>query len=87
MSQEAKIQFYDLAEWRKHKQRDQSDQPRTDRMLDVHEVADRIGSSKSTIYRMIERGEFPKGKHFGKRNRRWSESTIDTWQKEQKENM
>ena len=79
MKNTAKIQFFEPEEWKQRLRHKRTDIPQINRMLTVHEVADKISLSKSTIYRMIDKEQFPKGKLFGVRNRRWSETEIDTW--------
>ena len=45
-------------------------------LLRLEAVLERTGVSKPTIYRMIERGEFPKPAKIG-RTSLWPESTVD----------
>ena len=49
------------------------------RLLTVNEVAALISVSRSTIYRWIGEGRFPKGKKIGPNSTRWMEGDIDEW--------
>lgn len=40
------------------------------------QVLDRIGISRSQVYELIKRGQFPKGIKLGVRARGWSEADI-----------
>ncbi len=51
-----------------------------DRMLDVKQVAGLVNLSYPTIYRMMQRGEFPKPLQVSPRNVRWLETEITEWQ-------
>ena len=51
----------------------------TERMLNLFEVCDMAGVSKSTIYRMVEAGTFPAPVHVGPRASRWRQSAINQW--------
>lgn len=50
-----------------------------DRMLRIDAVLDRTGLSRSTLYRKIERGEFPKQIKLSTRCAGWRESAINAW--------
>ncbi|WP_272010577.1 helix-turn-helix transcriptional regulator [Roseovarius sp. ZX-A-9] len=51
----------------------------TDRILRCREVQEIIGLSRSTIYRMINRGDFPPPQKLGLRAIGWRESSIKEW--------
>lgn len=51
----------------------------TDKILRCKEVQQAIGLSRSTIYRMIERGDFPRPQKLGLRAIGWRESAISEW--------
>ncbi|WP_103763177.1 helix-turn-helix transcriptional regulator [Roseovarius confluentis] len=51
----------------------------TDKILRCREVQQAIGLSRSTIYRMIERGDFPRPQKLGLRAIGWRQSAIDGW--------
>ena len=51
-----------------------------DRMLDAKQVAGLVNLSYSTIYRAMQRGEFPRPLQVSPRNVRWLESEIEEWQ-------
>ncbi|MGQ5245456.1 helix-turn-helix transcriptional regulator [Xanthomonas arboricola] len=48
------------------------------RLLRLRDVLDKVGLSKSTVYAMIRRKEFPKPVHLGCMAT-WVESEIDAW--------
>ena len=50
-----------------------------DRLLTIKQIEDQIGISRSTIYRRMQEGRFPKPKRIGPRATRWSESEIKVW--------
>ena len=43
------------------------------------EVRDRTGLSRSTVYRLIEEGSFPRQVKLGARSAGWIESEVDAW--------
>ncbi|RUO71648.1 helix-turn-helix transcriptional regulator [Idiomarina ramblicola] len=49
------------------------------RVIRLNEVKDKIGLSRSTIYRRIANGEFPKPILLGGRASGWIEDEIDEW--------
>jgi prophage regulatory protein len=59
-------------------QEPQMTQP-NDRMLRIKTVLDRTGLSRSTLYRKIDRGEFPKQVKLSERCAGWRESAIEAW--------
>ncbi len=50
-----------------------------DRILRCHDVLETTGLSRSTIYRMMERDEFPKPTKLGVRAIGWRESAVAGW--------
>ena len=50
-----------------------------DRLLTIKQIAAQTGISRSTIYRRIQEGEFPKPVRIGPRATRWPESEIKIW--------
>jgi prophage regulatory protein len=79
MERARKMMVFNLETFRKKIRREKSEIPPTDRALTIREVGDKIGASRSTIYRWIREGNFPNGKRFGKCSIRWLESTVDAW--------
>lgn len=49
------------------------------RVIRLNEVKDKVGLSRSTIYRRISNGEFPKPILLGGRASGWIEDEIDEW--------
>jgi prophage regulatory protein len=49
------------------------------RILRIKEVIVFIGLSRSTIYDMVERGDFPKPIKLGARAIGWREFAVDEW--------
>jgi len=54
--------------------------PPASQLLRLPEVSKLIGLSRSSVYLMIARGEFPSGIRVGARARRWRLSDISAWQ-------
>ena len=50
-----------------------------DRMLRREEVEERVGISRSAIYRLMRAGEFPAPQRVGLRAVRWRESDLEAW--------
>ena len=50
-----------------------------ERLLRIKEVLVRTGYSKSSIYKLITEGGFPKQIKIGVRAAAWPESVIDAW--------
>ncbi|NOR30801.1 MAG: AlpA family phage regulatory protein [Sulfitobacter sp.] len=50
-----------------------------DRILRCQDVLEITGLSRSTIYRMMERSEFPKPTRIGMRAIGWRESIVGSW--------
>jgi prophage regulatory protein len=53
----------------------QASKPR--RFLTQHQVIDRVGLSRTTIYRMVSGGKFPRSHKVGDYAIRWLESDIE----------
>jgi len=49
------------------------------KILRRHDVQDRTGLSRSTIYAMMTTGAFPRPMRLGLRAVGWAESEIDAW--------
>lgn len=49
------------------------------KLLRIKQVIDMTTLSRSTIYRLIDKGEFPKGKNLSSRTVVWSESELILW--------
>ena len=54
-----------------------SDTP--DRILRINAVLDRTGLSRSTMYRKMQKGTFPKNVQISTRCAGWRESAIEAW--------
>ena len=50
-----------------------------DRILRLPAVLDRTGLSRSTMYRKMQAGSFPKNLQLGARCAGWHESAINAW--------
>jgi prophage regulatory protein len=57
----------------------QTDTP--DRILRIKAVLERTGLSRSTMYRKIESGSFPKQVAISTRCAGWRESEVNAWMK------
>lgn len=51
----------------------------SDRILRLRSVLDRTGLSRSTLYRKIQQGSFPKQIRIGIRCAGWRESAVNEW--------
>lgn len=51
----------------------------SNRILRLNAVLDRTGLSRSTLYRKIDEGTFPKQIQISKRCAGWREAAIDQW--------
>lgn len=49
------------------------------KLLRIQQVAEMTTLSRSTIYRLIAKGEFPKGKNLSSRTVVWDESDVIDW--------
>lgn len=54
-------------------------EPRAVRLVRLREVQHRVGLGRSTIYRWMDEGKFPKPHSLGGYAVRWLESDIDEW--------
>lgn len=50
-----------------------------DRILRLDAVLDRTGLTRSTLYRKMEAGAFPKNFKISERCAGWRESAVETW--------
>jgi len=50
-----------------------------DRILRINTVLDRTGLSRSTMYRKMQNGTFPKNIRISTRCAGWRESAINAW--------
>ena len=50
-----------------------------DRILRLNSVLDRTGLSRSTLYRKVHDGSFPKQLKLSQRCAGWRESAINSW--------
>ena len=57
-------------------------QAKLDELLKEKEVCELIGCSKSTLWRMVGRGDFPRPYKFGQRLTRWNNYEIHIWMTE-----
>lgn len=51
----------------------------TRRAIRIDKVLEKTGLSKTHLYRLIQRGDFPTPTSLSERVRVWDESTIDAW--------
>lgn len=51
----------------------------SDRILRLRTVLDRTGLSRSTLYRKIQDGTFPRQVHISTRCAGWRESAVNEW--------
>ncbi len=49
------------------------------RLLDVQQVAEKIGKSSRWVWRAASLGEFPRPVRVGKRGSRWPEDEVEAW--------
>ena len=54
----------------------------THKVLRLPDVMDRVGLGSSFIYLLIQRGDFPKPVHLGKRAVGWPEAEVNAWLEE-----
>ena len=52
------------------------------KVLRLPVVMNRVGLGSSFIYLLIQRGEFPKPVHLGKRAVGWPEAEVNAWLEE-----
>ena len=53
--------------------------PETDRFLRMRSVLERVGFSRSTLYRKLQEGTFPRQVQISDYCRGWRESAINRW--------
>jgi len=53
--------------------------PVTQKLIRLPEVRQRVPLSRSMIYLLISRGEFPKSVSLGRRSVAWVEVEVDAW--------
>ena len=51
----------------------------TKKVMNLNDVLATLGISKSTLYRLIDTGHFPKPFKLGLRLNAWRVETIETW--------
>ncbi len=56
-----------------------SRRPKINRFLRLREVLHRTGLGRSTVYRWMDEGRFPKSVRLGGRSIAWIEHEIDDW--------
>ena len=56
------------------------------KFLRLPAVIERTGLSRSTIYEMVDRGDFPKPVKIGARAIAWPSESLETWAAERMEN-
>lgn len=49
------------------------------RLLPVSAVTERVGVSRSQIYKMMARGRFPRPVDLGGKVRRWRSDELEAW--------
>lgn len=55
----------------------------TERFIKLPEVMNKTGLSRSTIYRNMKAGDFPKSIQLNQQNIVWLESEVNAWMKAQ----
>ena len=58
-----------------------------DRFLRLREMLWRVGLSRSSVYRLINTGDFPKQIKLSKSTAVWSENAIIAWMDERKQEV
>jgi prophage regulatory protein len=58
----------------------------SDAYLSIQDVRNSTGLGRSTIYRMVENGEFPKSYQLSARRVGWKKSEIDAWNQDREVN-
>ncbi|WP_448664576.1 helix-turn-helix transcriptional regulator [Sphingomonas sp. CJ20] len=54
----------------------------TDRILRLNTVLERTGLSRSTMYRKMQNGSFPKNIQISTRCKGWRESAVNDWMRD-----
>lgn len=49
------------------------------KVFDVKGVCDTLSLSRTTVYRLISAGQFPKGISLSQRRRGWTENMLTKW--------
>ena len=49
------------------------------RALRITSVLHKVGISRTQLYRLIERGQFPRQFHLSARTAVWDEAEVDAW--------
>lgn len=49
------------------------------RVLRIAHVLHKVGISRTQLYRLIERGQFPRQFHLSARTAVWDEAEVDAW--------
>ncbi len=49
------------------------------RALRIASVLHKVGISRTQLYRLIERGQFPRQFHLSARTAVWDEAEVDAW--------
>ncbi|MDR3408430.1 MAG: AlpA family phage regulatory protein [Methylovirgula sp.] len=52
------------------------------RLLKMSDVSREVSLHRATIYRMIARGEFPRGRPISRGRVAWTEAEIETWKQQ-----
>ena len=60
-------------------QSEESVMPDPDRIIRIRTVLDRTGLSRSTLYRKIGEGTFPRQLKLGQHSAGWRESAVNEW--------
>ena len=53
--------------------------PFSDRIIRMRTVLDRTGLSRSTLYRTMAEGSFPRSVKLGEHSAGWHESAVNEW--------
>ena len=48
-------------------------------LFDVQQVAKMVGTTRATVYKMMDAGTFPRPIYIGKRSPRWTENDLEKW--------
>jgi prophage regulatory protein len=49
------------------------------RALRLNDVLTKVGISRTQLYRLISRGQFPRQFHLSERTAVWDEAEVDAW--------
>ncbi len=50
-----------------------------EKILKIHQVVEIVGISRSSVYNMVQRNDFPQPVKLGMRSSGWLQSEIDGW--------